>query len=291
MNTDLLRYFVALAEARHLQTAADRLHLSPQALSKALATLEKHYGAPLLARDHKIRGLTRAGEALLAAARGVLAAEEDCERRVAEAEGPVPRGPVAIGGDGLWHHHLMPRAIARVLAAHPEVRPALHEMLQPEIERHVAEGALDLGLLLAAPQRPDLEWREGLATPYVIAGHPARRGAAWEALGYVAPRVFGRAALAPLDGWDEARFPRRIVATVELLETALRLVEADVGVAFVPRLAVEAHLADGRLAIVAEAPLAFEDRLFVVWRRGVTPTPAAAALREALFAIGQGSGA
>lgn len=286
MNTDLLRYFVALAEERHLQTAADRLFMSPQALSKALATLERHYGAILVERDHRIRGLTGAGEALLEAARALLAAEERCARRVAEAESDRPRGPLKVGGDGLWHHYLLPGALARVLGEHPEVRPSLHEMLQPDLERHVAEGALDLGLLLAPPTRPDLDWREGLATPYVIAGHPSRKGSPWQALGYVAPRIFGREALTPLDGWDEVRFPRRIVASVELLETALHLAEADVGAAFLPRLAVEPRLTAGRLAIVAEAPLAFEDRLFVVHRRGVPPTPAARALLDALQACG-----
>lgn len=283
MNTELLRTFVVLAEEAHLQRAADRLHLTPQAVSKALSTLESHYGARLVERDHRIRGLSPAGAALLASAQAVLAAEEAAERAVAAAKEPRPRGPVAIGGDNLWHHHLLPELLRGLLAEHPEVQPGLHELIGPDMERLVAEGELDLGLLLAAPTRSDLDWAEGLASPYVIAGRPEDVGRPWQDLGYIAPRILGRE-LAPLDGWDATRFPRRVVATVELLETALALVEAGLGVAFVPRLAIEERVAQGRLAVVAEAPVAFEDRLFVVWRKGVPPTPATQVVLDALLA-------
>lgn len=287
MNTDLLRTFVVLAEEAHLQRAAERLFLTPQAVSKALSNLENHYGTRLVERDHRIRGLSPAGVALLASARAVLAAEEATERAVAAAKEPRPQGPVAIGGDNLWHHHLMPQLLRGLLAQHPEVQPALHELMGPELERRVAEGELDLGLLLAAPTRPDLEWVEGLASPYVIAGRPEEAGRPWQALGYIAPALLGQD-LGPLDGWDATRYPRRVVATVELVETALALVEAGVGVAFVPRLAIEGRVAQGRLAVVAEAPVAFEDRLFVVWRKGVPPTPAARVVLEALLAAQPG---
>lgn len=287
MNTELLRTFVVLAEEGHLQRAADRLHLSPQAVSKALANLEGHYGARLLERDHRIRGLSPAGEALLHSARALLAAEEATERAVQAAKAPRPQGPVAIGGDNLWHHHLLPPVLKAVLAEHPEVQPGLHELLPPDVERLVAEGELDFGLLLAAPTRSDLDWHEGLATPYVIVGRPELKGQAWQGLNYIAPRILGRE-LGALDGWDATRFPRRVVATVELLETAMSLVEAGVGVAFVPQLAVEARVAAGRLAVVAKAPVRFEDRLFVVWRKGVPPTPAARVLLDAVLAAGAG---
>lgn len=283
MNTELLRSFAVLAEELHLQRAAERLFLTPQAVSKALSTLEQHYGATLLERDHRIRGLSPAGAALLAAAQALLAAEEATHRAVQGALEPRPRGPVAIGGDTLWHHHLLPPLLEALLREHPELQPSLHELLPPDVERLVAEGKLDLGLLLAAPTRKDLAWREGLTTPYVIAGRPEWVGKAWSDLGYIAPRILGRE-LGPLDGWDEARFPRRIVATVEQVEGALALVEAGVGAAFVPELAIARRVQEGRLAVVAKAPLAFEDRLFIVWRQGVPPSPAAQAVLDALHA-------
>jgi DNA-binding transcriptional LysR family regulator len=40
LNPEWLRYFVTLAETRNFHKAAERLHITPQALSKAIAGLE-----------------------------------------------------------------------------------------------------------------------------------------------------------------------------------------------------------------------------------------------------------
>lgn len=281
MNPEWLRYFVVLAETKNFHQAAERLHVTPQALSKALQGLETALKVTLLDRAHRVRGLTPAGEALLDEAQRVIAAVENAERRMAELREPVPRGPVTIAGDGLWHHYLLPPLLAAVVQAWPEVRPKLYEMLPDDAERWVAEGEVEIGLLLRAPVRPDLDWQAGLATPYVIAGRPGLAGV-WSDFGYVVPRFFRREHAASLDGWPEAVHPRRIVAEVELLETAIKLAEAGVGVAFLPELAVRPRIDEGRLAIVAESPVAFQDELYVVRRKGVRPTPAARAILEAL---------
>lgn len=281
MNPEWLRYFVAIAETRHLQTAAERLHVTPQAVSKAIAGLESHYGARLVERDRRIRGLTPAGAVLLEEARGVLAGLENAERRVAAVRGGEVIGPVRIAGDSLWHHHLLPPLLSALRERHPRMRPQLHEMLPEDAERWVAAGEVDLGLLLRPPRRDDLEWREGLATHYVIVGRPQAKGR-WDDFSYVVPRFFQRELAEPLDGWPEHQFKRDIAAEVELLETAIALAEAGVGVAFLPELAVRDRLAAGSLAVLADAPCAFSDHLFVVWRKGVQPTTAASVLLEAL---------
>ncbi len=287
MNPDWLRDFVALAEARNFREAAERVHLTPQALSKAIAALEAHLGVRLVERDRRVRGLTAAGEAFLDDARAVLASHENAERRMAEWRHGKPRGPVEIAGDGLWHHYLLPPLLAGLRARFPDLRPRLHEMLPDDAERWVAAGEMDIGLLLRPPVRPDLQWREGPGTPYVIAGRPDLLGAKgrkrpWADLAYIVPRFFRRELPESLDGWPEARFPRQIAAEVELLETALHLAEAGVGVAFVPELALRDRLGRRTLAVVADAPFAFEDRLYVVQRRGIRPTPASQAVLAAL---------
>ena len=284
MNPEWLRYFVVLAETKNFHQASDRLHITPQALSKAIAGLESELKVVLVDRAHRVRGLTAAGDALLEEARRVTAAIEDAERRMAEWRDPVPRGPVSIAGDGLWHHYLLPPLLADLVAAHPEVRPKLHEMLPEDAERWVAEGEVEIGLLLRAPMRTDLAWRAGLATPYVIVGRPGPRRP-WQEHGYIVPRFFRRETPESLDGWPEARHPRRIVAEVEMLETAIKLAEAGVGAAFLPELAVRERIAEGRLAVVAEPPVAFQDELYVVWRKDVRPTPTAKAVLAALGAL------
>jgi DNA-binding transcriptional LysR family regulator len=286
MNTDWLRYYVALAETLNLQAAADRLHVTPQAVSKAIAGLEDQFKLKLVERAHRIQGLSPAGQALLEEARTILADLENAERRLAEWRAGQVQGPVTIAGDGLWNHYLLPPLLTALLGAHPRIRPKLHEMLPEDTERWVAAGEVDVGLLLQSPVRADLEWMEGISTPYVIAGKPLPEGQApWQDLGYIVPRFFRREMAQSLDGWPENRFKRRIVAEVELLETAIHLAESGLGVAFLPELAVKERIERGTLAVVAEAPVTFEDQLFVVWRKGIRPTPAARELLKALGAL------
>lgn len=286
MNTDWLRYYVALAETLNLQQAADRLHVTPQAVSKAIAGLEDQFKLKLVERAHRIQGLSPAGEALLEDARTILADLENAERRLAEWKLGQPQGPVTIAGDGLWHHYLLPPLLTELLGRFPRMRPKLHEMLPDDVEHWVSQGEVDVGLLLRAPVRQDLDWVEGMATPYVIAGKPRPEGPApWQDLGYIVPRFFRREFAQSLDGWPEGKYKRRIVAEVELLETALHLCEAGLGVAFLPELAVRERIERGTLAVVAEAPVQFEDKLYVVWRKGVRPRAATAEVLKLLGAL------
>ncbi|MBO9541555.1 LysR family transcriptional regulator [bacterium] len=284
MNAEWLRYFVTVAQARNFHAAATELHITPQALSKAVAGLEKQLNLKLVERDRRVEGLTAAGEVFLQEARAILRSIENAERAMAEWRGSEPMGPVAIAGDGLWYHYLLPPILADLIQRFPKVRPQLHEMPPDDVEHWVATGKADVGLLLSPPKRAEFEWVEGMRTPYVIAGLPQEKRP-WQELGYIVPRFFRREMPESLDGWPEETHPRRIVAEVELLETAIHLCEAGVGVAFLPELSIQERIAQGTLAVVAEAPRAFADHLFIIWRKGVHPTAPARELLSALKAL------
>lgn len=284
INPDWLKYLVLLAETHNFHSAAERLHITPQALSKAIAALEAHYGLRLVERDHRVRGLTPAGESLVEEAVTLLAQLESTERRMAEWRHGEPQGPIKIAGVDVWNNYLLPDMFAKLLKRFPQIRPQIFNMLPQEVEQWVTAGEVDIGVLLTPPTHPGLEWKEGLHSPYVIAGKPGSE-APWQELGFIVPRFFRRQVPMSMDGWPEQAFPRRIVAEVEMLETAIHLCEAGVGVAFMPELAIRAQLASGTLAVVAEAPSAYADRLFVTWRKGVRLTPAAREMLQAMRAL------
>lgn len=283
MNPEWLRYFAMLAETRNFHAAAERLHITPQALSKAIAGLETNLKVKLVDRGHRVEGLTGAGEALLEETRIVLQSLENAERRIAEWRQGTPQGPVTIAGDGLWHHYLLPTLLADLIRAHPLVRPKLYEMLAADAESRVANGEVDIGLLLEAPQRQDVDWFAGMSSSYVIAGRPGPTRP-WQDCQYIVPRFFRKETSESLDGWPEGKFKRRIVAEVELLETAIHLCEAGVGEAFIPELAIRERIARGSLAIIAEAPCVFADQLYVIWRKGIRPS---LAMKEVLDRLRQ----
>jgi DNA-binding transcriptional LysR family regulator len=286
MNPEWLRYYVVLAETRNFHKAAERLHITPQALSKAIAGLEAQLHVTLVERGRRVEGLTAAGEALLDEANTVLASLENAERRIAEWRQGLPQGPVTIAGDSLWHHYLLPPLLVDLIGEHPLVRPQLFEMIPDDVETWVAGGDVDIGLLLRPPRRTDLDWFAGVASPYVIAGKPGPQRP-WQECRYIVPRLFRRELPESLDGWPEGKYKRTIVAEVELLETAIHLVEAGLGEAFLPELAIRDRVRQGSLAVVADAPCTFADQLYVVWRKGLRPSLAMAAVLDRLKGAGQ----
>lgn len=277
VNIDALRYFMAAAEAGSFQAAAERVHVTPQAVSKAVASLEAHYKVKLFERDQRLRRLTPAGQTLLEQVPGIMAGLENLEQAIAHHRSRAPVGPVSIAGVAFVHNYLLPGLLADLARSHPRIQPRLVSLAHDQVEEQVAAGEVDLGVLFAPPRRPELTWEGGLVNPSVIVARPQAPGA-WDELVYVVPR----AAKAALDGWPEGRFRRKVGAEVNLLEAAIHLCEAGVGAAFVPELAVRERLRQGTLAIVAEPPIPVANAFYVVRRSGIQPSPAAAVVLERL---------
>jgi len=98
MSIDLksLRYFVAVAEARSVGKAAERLRMAQPPLSVQIRKLEAEVGAPLFRRGTRGMDLTEAGQALLVRAGEALAlAADGVEAARAVAAGS--RGRISVG--------------------------------------------------------------------------------------------------------------------------------------------------------------------------------------------------
>jgi DNA-binding transcriptional LysR family regulator len=86
-----LKYFIAVAEERHITRAAARLGMAQPPLSQQIRVLEAEMGTKLFERLPKGVSLTPAGEALLEDARFILDAADRAGRRVRR---------IACGEDG-----------------------------------------------------------------------------------------------------------------------------------------------------------------------------------------------
>ncbi|RKN40510.1 LysR family transcriptional regulator [Streptomyces hoynatensis] len=82
MDVEAVRTFVAVADGGQFQAAADELGITPQAVSKRIAGLERHLDVALLVRTPHGSRLSAEGRVFLRHARKVLAAVEQAERAV-----------------------------------------------------------------------------------------------------------------------------------------------------------------------------------------------------------------
>ena len=293
VNVEWLRYFVAVAETRNFAAAAERLHLTPQALSHAIAGLEQHYQQVLIDRGQRVKDLTPAGQALLAEARTVLAKLENTDRLMQEFKEAEPQGPVRLAGTTILQSLILPPLLARVRDRHAGIVPRIFNMRSADIEVRVASGDLDLGWFMRPARHAGVESRELTRTPYVIVGCP-QPPASWHDLDYVAVRHFtterqeaaacGSEALM-VGQWARRQQAPRVAAESDQFETTLGLCLAGVGAALLPELVVRAYVQEGRLAVIADSPEPYDEPITVVWRKGVRLNAAALAVLQALQSL------
>jgi LysR family transcriptional regulator, cyn operon transcriptional activator len=151
-----LQYFLAAAESLHFSKAAEKLFVTQPTLSHQLAELEAQLDTALFDRSGKAVRLTQAGELFRAyAKRSIDAIEAGCSA-LAELEG-LQRGELSIGVNQTFLYRLMPPIISEFIERHPAVRLHVDEMTATEIERHLADGVLDLGIAFAPSVLEDTE--------------------------------------------------------------------------------------------------------------------------------------
>jgi len=143
-----LQYFLAVAESLHFSKAAEALFVTQPTLSHQLAELEAQIGMPLFDRAGKNVRLTQAGEVFREyAKRSIDAIEAGCTA-LSELEG-LQRGDLRIGVTQSFIRRLMPPIIGEFRRRHPAIRLHVQDMTAQQIERQLAEGALDLGIAFA----------------------------------------------------------------------------------------------------------------------------------------------
>lgn len=143
---DRLRALEALATHRSVAGAATALHLTPSAVSQQLAKLEREAGATLTEPAGRGLRLTAAGRMLAEHAADILA-------RVAAARLDLDRlrdevvGELRVGAIPTSVHALAPAALARLRAAHPDLRVVLADGEAEQTLPAVLAGDLDLAVV------------------------------------------------------------------------------------------------------------------------------------------------
>ncbi|WP_172652051.1 LysR family transcriptional regulator [Rhodococcus opacus] len=150
--------FITIAEELHFGRAASRLHLSQPSLSSQLQKLEKSLGVRLVARNsHEVR-LTSAGREFVTQARLIVSHMERATR-IAKATADGRSGTLDIGYNMPASRHVLPAALARMSAEHPDVVVSLWEKRTGPQLVDLAGGTLDIALVYGHPRTADFRYR------------------------------------------------------------------------------------------------------------------------------------
>lgn len=256
MRNDLslhaLEQFVALARTRNFTRAAEELHLSQPALSRAIQKLEDQLGQPLFERKPREVLLTDLGELLHERAREILQLVEDTFSELAEAG---RRGRIRLGAIPTIAPYFLPGVLSRFAELHPEVRVSVLEDTTEVLVKRCSLGEIDLAIvalpILARHLQVESLFDEELLL-VLPAGHPLA-GVKKLTMEAVEPHPFVMLNEAHCLSENIATFCRQhsvqpvTVERTSQLTTVQELVALNHGVSIVPEMARRLDLSDRRV--------------------------------------------
>lgn len=138
----LMTVFVAVAEEEGFAAAARRLRMSPPAVTRAIALLEKRLGVQLLARSTRSVRATEAGARYLEDARRILAEADEADEAAAGINA-TPRGHLAVTAPVLFGRRYVMPVITAYQRRHAETTVSA---LFVDRVVNLADEGLDVGI-------------------------------------------------------------------------------------------------------------------------------------------------
>ncbi len=270
-----LRYFVALTRHRHFGQAARACFVSPSAFSIAIRDLEALLDVRLVDRTNKQVTITATGKEVADQARRCL---RDLEHLVGLAQNqrnPLS-GRLKLGIIPTIAPFLLPKVLPELRRRYPKLRLYLHEGLTEDIYERLMSGDLDL-ILLALPYE-----LRGVTTmplfddPFYLTCHARTRlldpehydvrDLPVESILLLEEghclRDHALAACALRHSDQVSRF------SASSLLTLVEMVDADLGITYLPRLALDSTLLQNTDLRTYPLPEDGRRQIGLAWRQG-----------------------
>ena len=287
-----LQVFTAAAEALSFARVAERLNLTPSAVSFQIRQIEAQVGFPLFERIGRKVTLTEAGRSLLNGARPVLQALRDLDVAMLALKG-AESGRVTLGLVSTAKY-IVPHMIAQFRTVCPGIHVQLREGNRTTIAGLLQAGGIDMAVMGQSPD-PALVRSERFAThPTVVIAapsHPLCAGpvppkALWNEWFVVREAGSGTRALA--DAYFRAQgFTPPVALESSSNEMIKQAVMAGMGLAVMSRHTINLELTLGLLRILDVPGFPIMRSWYVTRRRTAPALPAQTRLHKFLVEEGQ----
>ncbi|MCL4286163.1 MAG: LysR family transcriptional regulator [Thermoleophilia bacterium] len=242
-----MRALIAVAEELNFTRAAERLHLTQQALSGQIRQLEQRVGTRLVERDTHHVALTPSGVVLHERCRSLLTGAEQAVA-AARATGEEP-ARLTIGYPAPLTHRIAAPAIELFTTRHPEVEITIHfgELLDPQ--GGLRGSAADVAIVYGALEHEGLDLHPLFSEPRGVAlaaGHPLAEKESVTIAELIEEPIIDVPSADPAsrDFWIAAKHragkPPRVGATVQTVDGIVEAIGAGLGVATAVPAVVEA---------------------------------------------------
>ncbi len=244
MDIDVLKNFLLLSETLHFTKTSQQAFIAQPALSRQIKQLEESIGVQLFQRNKRNVSLTKAGLYFKQAAQQSIdqltyAVSRAREIHLGEA------GEVKIGYTHSIVQTILPHIVKEIRVKFPGIKTVLREMNNTDQYKDLGEGKIDIGFAtnIIAPEhiRSKVFYKDTFVVVF-SKNHPALKRKPFKL-----SSLSGEPFILPhkVDGSDyvstvesiclEAGFLPNVVHQTASVSSALRLVEAGLGVTIEPK--------------------------------------------------------
>lgn len=169
-----LRYFLAVAQSGSIREACEQMHVAQSAISRQIAKLEGHFGAPLFVRGPRGMALSSAGEILLRHAREATLQSQRLDADMAALRG-LQHGHVALRTIEGFAVAALPEVLGAFTRRYPGITMDIGIAGTDSILPAVRDGLCHLGIAFNPPPDPDVVVLSAARQPLEVLcapGHP-----------------------------------------------------------------------------------------------------------------------
>lgn len=271
MDLNSLDTFLTVVEEGGFSRASQKLHRTQPAISLALKRLETELGEKLVDRSSKQLILTDAGEVALEFARRVDGLKQELRNSLGELR-DKRSGRLVIGANESTALYLIGH-IEEYRRQYPGVKVEIRRSLSSRIPEAVLHGGLDLGAVSYSPGDASLKSKVIYDDALAFVVSPKHRLAGRKKVGiqelgmetFIAHNVVSPYRAVVIEGFRKHQVTLNMDVEMPTIETIRKLVQRNLGVAFLPRMCVESEIASGMLVEVRVSEIEVERKIRLVY--------------------------
>lgn len=288
MELRQLETFRTIAQTLSFSQAAASLNYAQSTVSAQIQSLEEELGVQLFDRLGKHVGLTEAGKRLLGYADKVLALTN--EARIAVSEDDLLSGSLIIRAPETLCTYRLPALLRQFRDRYPQIQLMFRPYPMVDLQRSFREGTTDVAFLMAEPlQISGLSVEFLRDEPLLVVTHPHHPLVQCPSVGLTDLQREVMILTEPECGYRRV-FEQALSAAgvgfmtppmeFHSIEAIKQCVMAGIGISFLPEVAVEIEVAQGRLATLNWSGRDFSVATQMVWHKDKWLSPALRAFLE-----------
>jgi DNA-binding transcriptional LysR family regulator len=266
-----LQVFFTVATEKSFSRAAEKLLRTQPAISLALQRLELELGEKLIDRSGKELILTDAGRTVLEYARRFQSLQQELDNSIAELR-DNSAGRLTIGANESTTLYLL-RHIERYRELYPKVKVQVRRSLSSKIPSELLDGNLELGVVSYDPSDARLKTKTIYTDSLAFIVSPKHRLAHRKTVSigelgsetFIAHNVVSPYRDVVLRQFQGHKVPLCMEVEMPTIESIRKLVQSNLGVAFLPRMCVEQEIEQGVVCEVKVKEMHVERKIRLVY--------------------------